>query len=58
MKRHLSTIILVRSCQAPADSIYPVLELEMSKEEWACQNLVVGERFFVSISPKDLLLLR
>ena len=53
-----STIILVRSCQAPADSIYPVVELEMSKEEWACQNLVVGKRFFVSISPKDLLLLR
>ena len=53
-----STIILVRSCQAPADSLHPILELEMSKEQWAKLALRTGDRFNVSIAPKDLLLLR
>lgn len=52
-----STIVIVHPCNAPADSRYPALELEMPKERWRAQHLHPGDRFFVQIPPEHLLLL-
>ncbi len=53
-----STIVLLRPDGAGEGAAYPLLELEMGKQEWSAQNLKEGGRLRVAIAPADILLLR
>ena len=53
-----STVVLLHPVSTVENAVYPILELEMSKEKWAALGYAAGDTLHVAISPKDLLLLR
>ena len=53
-----STIVLLRPCTAAQNAQYPILEMELEKNDWAALALTPGDPISVTIAPKDLLLLR